>query len=188
VSNQPLATAITRFWLAMDSVPHPAAALAARIVVFNALVASKPRGAFNLGIRRLKQRRKTLQSLRVWLEQPEVIAAARRCGAHWARLEWQKAIIRMMDGTPAHVAFGMDRAGRLENTGFSHCDNISAYVEHRVRTGSSFKSVMSDVRSVLKNRAPDERTIRWARKKWSYLSDFDLAAMSIVSRGLLNLP
>ena len=192
MTGQPLARAVTDLWWAIEDEAHPESALRVRQVVFDALQDPKPRSALNLGLRHLKARNPTLRDLRRWLDSDAVGAAASRGGAHWALVEWRDALDAILCGVRPHVAFGMARRGRRHATGFSDCDNLAAYVEHRFRAGGRGRglvaAIMKDVEGVMGNRTPDARTLRSARKKLSCVSDVDVKEMTDVHRGRYGLP
>jgi hypothetical protein len=188
LKRQPLPRLLTDLWISLEELPHPPAVLEVRQVVWAALGTANPPGALNSGIRHLKHRAATLRNVRSWLDNPLVMAAAGRGGAHWTLSRWRIALDAIMAGQAPHAAFGMSAPGRRHSATFSLHDNLAAYVEHAVRNGGAAGPTMGTIQAVLKNRAPGDREIRWARKKIGALSNDDVAAMAEVTRQLLKLP
>ena len=185
---QRLPKAVTDLLIALDDLPKPEAVVAVQHIVVRALEAPNPAGMLNLSLRRLKQRASTLQFVRRWLDEPAVVAAAQRAGAHWTLARWRDALDAIAAGSKPHEAFGMARAGRRSSPAFSPCDDLAAYVQHRVRGGAAVAAVLADVRPIVGNRMPDDRVLRAARAKLANLADADLKALADVARRKLKLP
>lgn len=70
---------------------------------------------------------------------------------------------------------------------FDH-EEISTYIADFERIDRNYFKIYKKCKKMMGNRFPDDRTIRWSRKKYSSLSDVDISAMAEHSRAILNLP
>jgi hypothetical protein len=159
-----------------------------RDLAYAARLVPNSRGAFNLGIARLKNKDETLTSLKAWLETPAVIELANSKGMGWARSSWSDATDNLQNRAKGHEAFGNNKPGHPPQKTFSLHDNVAAYVEHRVRSRHQVDQIMEDVRQVLGNGTPSERVLRRCRQRLGHLSDDDIANMAADSRTILKLP
>jgi hypothetical protein len=165
-------------------------------VIKQASSSNNPSGALNLGMRRLKQKTPTLTAFVNWLSDPQVYEIAQSLGVSWTIPIWHAAIGKILAGSKAHKAFGLDAPGKRRSYSFSDCENIALYFEHRRLQGDAEARIMKDIQDALKNRAPDRRTIRDAQYRLTRdkctgnltLSPQDLADMAKASRCLLDLP
>lgn len=183
-----------QLWFAVEDVPLSPAAKIVRDACMTAAAADTPRTSLNRALVRQKQRARPWLYARLsdWLNQSDVLQAARRHGAYWALKKWQAAAVAMRNGASPHAALGMHRPGRraghqvwiaatysrstdtgainvkcVSPGGFSMYQDAAFIFEHHRRAGNSVKAAMDDTVaefSAVHGGGMDERDVRRWRK------------------------